>query len=126
VDRGMYTHQDVEKLHAYMQAETGNLIDHIYYSPHHNTVSRSILSKPNPAMLEKGIAKYGLDPSRCWLMGDAERDLQAAHSLGIRAILIPTHKEQTSQLATHLCVSLLEAAVVILEADQVEKHHRGI
>ena len=109
IDRGIYSRAQMQACHAYLHAETGGVIDAYYHSPHHKTVTKSILSKPNSLMLEKGLHRYEANPAECWLVGDAERDLQAAHQVGVRGILVPTLKEQHSAHADHIATSLLEA-----------------
>ena len=51
-------------------------------------MSESILRKPDSGMLEKAVARFRLDPARCWLVGDRASDLAAGARLGVRGILV--------------------------------------
>ena len=114
IGRGIYTRKDVQRLHHHLQAACGGIIDQLYYSPYHKTVSKSLLSKPNSMMLEKGIAKYKLDAAACWLVGDAERDLAAAKAVGVKTILLPSSKENQSVLADFVCHDFMACVQKIL------------
>ena len=114
IDRGIYTTEQMRSIHAAIQAGVGGLLDTIYYSPHHKSVTLSLLSKPNSMMIEKGVAKHNIDLAQSYLVGDAERDLQAAHKVGLRAILLPTLKEQSSPLAAYVAKDFAAAVDYIL------------
>ena len=34
-------------------------------------------------MIQKAIGRFGLDPEKCWMIGDADRDIEAAEKAGI-------------------------------------------
>ena len=116
IGRGIYTRQHMQACHDYLHENTGSLIDAFYYSPYHRSVTKSLLSKPNSVMLEKGLHCFKADPAESWLVGDAERDLEAAEHVGVRGILVPTVKEQTSARAVFVAKSLFGAAQFILKA----------
>lgn len=86
IAKGLYTHDHVKKLHDHFQQESGGLIDHFYYSPYHPDYSASLGRKPNTLLFEKAIAKYQLNPHRCWMIGDKERDMIPAKKLGIQTV----------------------------------------
>jgi len=114
LDKGLYTRAQMAACHAKLEAAAPGLIDHIYYSPHHKTVTRSQLSKPLSLMLERGLHRYQARPQDCFLVGDAARDLEAAAAVGIRGILVPTLKEREHPLAVHVAADLAAAAAWIL------------
>lgn len=95
IAKGIYKKEDVFKCHKYLQEQTGNHIDAIYYSPYHPNFSESLSRKPDSLMLEKAIAKYHVDISKSWIVGDSDRDLEAAKKVGVRGIRInkPWEKE---------------------------------
>ena len=114
IGKGLYTTKEMDACHAKLQAACPDMLDAIYYSPHHGSITRSQLSKPNSLMLEKGIHRFHIDPAQSYLVGDAGRDLEAADKVGIRGILVPTLKEREHPLAIHIAPSFPEAADWIL------------
>ena len=88
ISRNIYTREQMDLCHEYMKKELNYLLDDIFYCPYHPTVSNSLSRKPDSLMLEKAMAKYDLDPAYCWMIGDAERDVVAAHTRGIKTIKI--------------------------------------
>ena len=89
--QGLYTHEDVAESHAFLGAEcekNGTPLLDIFYSPHHPSTGRSLSRKPGSLMVERACAKHGLDPARSWMVGDKQRDLDAASPVGVRGVLI--------------------------------------
>lgn len=87
----LYTHEDVKNVHDYflsLMKENGIIISEIYYCPHHPTVEPCICRKPDSGMLEKAIARFSIDASKSFFIGDKERDMQAAEKAGVKGILI--------------------------------------
>ena len=110
IAKGIYTKQDMLQCHKKLATETNNLIDAIYYSPDHPSVSASLSRKPDSLMLEKAIAKFGVDPAASFMIGDQPRDLEAAAKVGVKGIKIGLGCDG----AVFACSSLLEAAEWIL------------
>lgn len=88
IAKGLYTRAEVLALHELVQQAAGYKLDALYLSESHPSVSESIFRKPDSGMLEKAIARFRLDPARCWLVGDRARDLEAAARVGVRGILV--------------------------------------
>jgi len=88
ITKGRYNREDMARMHDYFQQESGQLIDHFYFAANHPVFSESLLRKPDSLMWEKAIAKYNIDPSVSWMVGDKERDLVPAQKLGIQTIRI--------------------------------------
>ncbi len=88
IAKGLYTAADVQACHAKLQAACGHALDALYFSDSHPSVSESIFRKPDSGMLEKAIARFGLDPVRCWIVGDRLRDMDAGARLGVRGVLV--------------------------------------
>ena len=91
IAKELYTHEDVAKVHAHMlgaMKENGITISEIYYCPHHSDVEPCICRKPDSGMLEKAIARFDIDVSKSFLIGDKERDILAAEKAGVKGILI--------------------------------------
>ncbi|HEY5289212.1 MAG TPA: HAD-IA family hydrolase, partial [Caulobacteraceae bacterium] len=45
--------------------------------------------KPNPGMILRALADWSIDPTRALLIGDADRDLEAARRAGVKSVLFP-------------------------------------
>lgn len=91
IAKGLYRHEDVKVIHNYMlktMQENGIFITEIYYCPHHPDVEPCICRKPDSGMLEKAIARFNIDVTKSWFIGDKERDMQAAEKAGVKPIII--------------------------------------
>lgn len=88
IAKGLYGHEDVRKMHNFFQEQSGNIIDHFYYAPGHPSVSESLMRKPDSLMWEKAMAKFDIDPSASWMIGDKERDLIPAKKFGMKTIRV--------------------------------------
>lgn len=88
---GLYGHADVERLHAYLHRQLalqGARLDAVYYCPHHPSQGRCLCRKPGSLLLERAMARLGIDPSLSVMVGDRDRDVEAARRAGIRGILV--------------------------------------
>ncbi|TAF66973.1 MAG: HAD-IIIA family hydrolase [Cytophagales bacterium] len=117
INKGEYTHQTVLDIFAYLQSQCNGVIDAHYYSPYSNATTRSLFSKPDSLMLEKAIAKYGIDVSQSWLVGDAERDIVAAQKVNVRTIHVKHALNEALTIADYHVGSLAEATAFILSQD---------
>jgi D-glycero-D-manno-heptose 1,7-bisphosphate phosphatase len=88
IAKGLYSRADVLACHNLLQQACGYQLDALYFSENHPSVSESIFRKPDSGMLEKAVARFRLDPARCWLVGDRARDIEAGARLGVRGILV--------------------------------------
>ena len=114
ISKKMYSNFEVRMLHEILQNSTNQAIDYLLYAPLHTTISKSLASKPDSLMMERGLALTNSDAEKSWLIGDAERDLIAGKKVGVRTILIPTLKEKESGYADFVCKDFSEAVSVIL------------
>lgn len=114
IAKGIYTREDVIKCHNYFQEQCGNLLDDIYFSPHHEKfTTASLTRKPDSLMIEKAIAKYRIDKQQSWMIGDAHRDIKAGKKAGVRTIHLTEKPEESfSEITTR---NLLEASDVVLK-----------
>ncbi|MBP8823097.1 MAG: HAD family hydrolase [Flavobacteriales bacterium] len=88
---GLYGHADVERLHVHLHGQLavqGTDVDGIYYCPHHPSQGRCLCRKPGSLLLERAVARFGIDPARSLMVGDRQRDVDAAHAAGIRGVLV--------------------------------------
>lgn len=113
IAQGLYTQSQMEECHQYLQKQSGNCIDHFYFSPYHPTVTASIARKPRTLMFEKAKAKFAIDFSYSWMIGDRGRDIIPARELGIKTIQIG-HEIEPENKADFACMSLKEASSLII------------
>jgi D-glycero-D-manno-heptose 1,7-bisphosphate phosphatase len=109
IAKKIYTATEVHACHAKLQAACDNALDALYFSDAYPSVSESILRKPNSGMLEKAVARFNLDPTQCWIVGDRLRDMEAGANIGVRGILVG---EEDVDFAPH--VADLQAATDII------------
>lgn len=91
IAKGLYTQANVEMLHEYLVStlkKEGLAFDEIYYCVHHPDVSKCICRKPDSLFIEKALARFDIDPSKSFFIGDKERDTDAAHKAGVKGIMI--------------------------------------
>lgn len=99
VARGYFTE---ERMHAFNAlvvdrlSEAGARIEAVYACPFHaeGVVADYVHPdhpdrKPNPGMLLRAIAEYGVDPARSLMIGDQPSDLEAARRAGVPGHLFP-------------------------------------
>ncbi len=75
ISKGEYSTEDVELLHDHLRSmleAKGVHLDEIYYCPHHHMVENCLCRKPMPLMIEKALARFGIDPASSWMIGDAQ------------------------------------------------------
>jgi D-glycero-D-manno-heptose 1,7-bisphosphate phosphatase len=109
IAKKLYTAAEVQACHAKLQNACGGIIDALYFSDAHPSVSESILRKPASGMLEKAVARFNLDVAQCWIVGDRLRDIKAGASIGVRGILVG---EEETGFTPH--VADLRAATAII------------
>lgn len=114
IAQGLYTQQQMHACHHYFQQQSDHAIDHFYFCPYHPTVTASLARKPGGLMFEKAKAKFEIDFSQSWMVGDRGRDIIPARELGIRTIQIG-HDIEPENEADYKVLSLLEAAHLILK-----------
>lgn len=91
IAKNFYRQEDAEKVHAHflsIMEANGIRFAEIYYCPHHTDVEKCLCRKPDSLMLEKAIARFNIDISKSFLIGDKERDVQAAEKVGVKGFLI--------------------------------------
>lgn len=119
ISKGLFTKEAVWELHEILQETCGFQIDFLLYAPWHRNQSLSLSSKPGSLMMERGLALTQSDPSKSWLIGDAERDMIAGKSAGVSTILLPTLKEQESAFADFVCPDFQTCVATILSHNRL-------
>ncbi|MBE9467666.1 MAG: HAD family hydrolase [Bacteroidetes bacterium] len=91
ISKGIYTKKNVEEVHDYLKnnLKKQNVeLTEIYYCPHHSSNEKCLCRKPDTLMLEKAIARFNIDISSSFLIGDGERDIEAGKKIGLQTIKI--------------------------------------
>jgi D-glycero-D-manno-heptose 1,7-bisphosphate phosphatase len=91
IAKELYTQAEVEILHHYLLGELSKnnvSLSEIYYCVHHSDVGRCICRKPDSLFVEKGLARFDIDASQSYFIGDKERDVEAGEKAGVKGILI--------------------------------------
>jgi histidinol phosphatase-like enzyme len=73
-------------------------VDAIYYCPH-TSEDHCECRKPKSGMLQRAAREHGLDLRRSFLIGDRYGDVEAAHNVGARGILVRTGYGETEVAA---------------------------
>lgn len=95
ISKRTYSKIEVEKVHAKMVEgfkEKGIELLEVYYCPHHSEVEKCWCRKPGALMIEKAIARFGIDKEASFLIGDNTKDIEAASSAGIRGVKIESNQ----------------------------------
>jgi D-glycero-D-manno-heptose 1,7-bisphosphate phosphatase len=91
ISRGLYSKEDILKLHAemiYIFGQNNIQISEVSFCPHHPEVEKCMCRKPDSLMIEKLIAKYRINKESSFLIGDSKSDMDAAQKSGIQGIQI--------------------------------------
>ncbi len=96
ISKKFYKQNDAELLHVQMKeilAGNGISLAEIYYCPHHDENERCLCRKPQGLMIEKAIARFGIDKEKSFMIGDNEIDVQAAKNAGISGYRIKANTD---------------------------------
>jgi D-glycero-D-manno-heptose 1,7-bisphosphate phosphatase len=98
VARGYYTEEELAVAHqALLQKleDDDAPIDAVYYCPHHpdtgevsSYVQDCDCRKPKPGMLLQAAEQHNIDLAASYMVGDAERDVEAGVAAGCRATVL--------------------------------------
>ena len=92
IGRGLVTEGAVADIHQRMitaVAAAGGRIDDVFVCPHRPDAGCAC-RKPRPGLLHRAAREFQLDLARCYLVGDAPTDLEAARSAGCQPIMVLT------------------------------------
>ncbi len=99
VARGYFTEEYIHKAHKRLKtllSEYDAFLDGIYYCPHHTEVGdekyrkNCNCRKPNPGMIEAAADEMNIDIKKSYVVGDKVSDVQLAHNVGAKGILVLT------------------------------------
>ena len=89
ISRGLYTKEEVDRIHNFFQSECkkNNVeILEFFYSVHHPNICNSLSRKPAGLWVERACAKYKFDKDASVMIGDRDRDVLCANAAGVRGI----------------------------------------
>lgn len=101
VAKGIYTLDDVYKVHDFLIRELLRneiILTDIYFCPHHQDYGDCLCRKPHTLLFEKAIAKYNVNVQSSFMIGDRERDIEAANAVALKGILIPSNADLRNYL----------------------------
>lgn len=119
IGRGYYSEDDYQRLTDWMLEqfrERGSPIDLVYHCPYHPTAGigeyrkESFDRKPNPGMILKACRDFGLDLSKCVLIGDKDSDIEAGRAAGIGYLLRLSHAPHAVAYQDTVALDNVEAA----------------
>ncbi len=91
ISKGLYTKEQADYLHLHLERalnKNGITLIEIYYCTHHPDFTNCICRKPDSLLLEKALARFNIDASLSYFIGDADRDMQAGHKVGVNTIKV--------------------------------------
>jgi D-glycero-D-manno-heptose 1,7-bisphosphate phosphatase len=97
IGRGYFEEAAMHGFHAEMQRQLeplGGKIDAFYFAPHHENAATPEYRvadhpdrKPNPGMILRGLAEFGLAPTEAAIIGDRSSDVEAGRRAGMPGYL---------------------------------------
>jgi len=91
VERGLYTDEDVERIHARLNQlllRHGAAIDAFYYCPH-APEHRCACRKPGTLLFERARDEWNIDLGASAIIGDRGLDVEAGRRLGMLTAIVP-------------------------------------
>ncbi len=137
VARGYFPESLIHLVHQRMRdhlKREGAYLDGIYYCPHHPDVGsppyrqKCRCRKPETGLVEEASRTLNLDSSKSYMIGDRGNDLEFAHRIGIKGILVLTGygrgeweycQNQWKVKPDHVAQDLYEAVQWILQQEDL-------
>jgi D-glycero-D-manno-heptose 1,7-bisphosphate phosphatase len=98
----LYDEQELDKMHEFLIAEMNKFgvhFEEIYYCPHHPDYNgKCLCRKPGSLLVEKAIARFNIDASKSYFVGDKQRDIDAGNAVGVKGILVESNPDWNSIL----------------------------
>ncbi len=95
--KNLYSTEELDKMHNFLEEEMRKFDVHfeeIYYCPHHPDYNgKCLCRKPGSQMIEKAIARFNIDPSQSYFIGDKQRDVDAGNAVGVKGVLVESNPQ---------------------------------
>ena len=102
IARGYFSLRDLESIHQKLRScltESKAWLDDVLFCPHHPD-DGCRCRKPNPGMIEQALARHEIDVSKSYVVGDRHLDIELAHRVGAKGVLVMTGTTSDDSLAT--------------------------
>jgi D-glycero-D-manno-heptose 1,7-bisphosphate phosphatase len=92
ISRSKMSWEELNRMHDFLKAEVPT-IEAIYVCPHD---SKDICNcrKPKPGLLLDAAKDFKLNLASCFMVGDTQKDIDAAKAAGVKSILLNTNYNQ--------------------------------
>lgn len=95
--KNLYTTAELDKMHDFLESEMKKYNVHfeeIYYCPHHPDYNgKCLCRKPGSQMIEKAMARFNIDPTLSYFIGDKQRDIDAGNAVGVKGVLVESNPD---------------------------------
>lgn len=112
ISRGNLSLEDSDAINAIIDSEMEP--DEIVVCPHDDSDGCNC-RKPLPGMVTGLISRYTLEPTRCYLVGDRVKDIEAGIAAGVESIQIDRGYPEGLSTAKESSVKSLSGAVRIIQ-----------
>lgn len=96
IARQLYDHHTLRQIHNKLEQELAVhdlQFEEIYYCPHHPDFSMCLCRKPGSSMVEKALARFNVSAHEAVMIGDTERDVEAATGAGVKGYRINSNED---------------------------------
>jgi D-glycero-D-manno-heptose 1,7-bisphosphate phosphatase len=124
IGRGIYTENDMRRVHKAIQHELGDMIDGFYHCPH-LPCDGCDCRKPGLKMIRDAERDLNIDLKRSWIVGDKKIDVETGKAAEMRTALVLTgygrsHKDALKEHPDVIADHLGDAAKEILRLTSAE------
>jgi histidinol-phosphate phosphatase family protein len=122
ISRGYFTESTLIEIHQKMEqllSDSGARIDAIYFCPHHPEDGCKC-RKPNIGMIDQAMKDFALELSGSYVIGDAPSDIELAHAIGCKSVLIrdaPPQAIEGKQIPTHVAATVRDAVHWMIQGE---------
>ncbi len=113
IGRGIYTENDMHRIHEQIQSDLTEKLDGYYFCPHLPDEGCTC-RKPNPGMIEAACKDFAIDLENSWVIGDKSLDVELGIKAGIKTAMVLTgygqnHLKTLEQKPNVVAANLIEA-----------------